>query len=114
MYTIYDLDTPSLIVDIDVMDANLIRLQNYCDHYGIGLRPHIKTHKIPAFAQKQMDLGTVADPLATPHPKANLFTHQCLDPTLIQQRVTESTSRKDSAICTTILRAVSRFASASL
>jgi D-serine deaminase-like pyridoxal phosphate-dependent protein len=59
MNTMYDLDTPSLIVDMDVMDANLVRLQNYCDQHGLGLRPHIKTHKIPVFAQKQMDLGAV-------------------------------------------------------
>jgi D-serine deaminase-like pyridoxal phosphate-dependent protein len=59
MYTIHDLDTPSLIVDMDVMDANLVRLQKYCDQHGIGLRPHIKTHKIPALAQKQVDLGAV-------------------------------------------------------
>jgi D-serine deaminase-like pyridoxal phosphate-dependent protein len=59
MYTIHDLDTPSLIVDMDVMEANLVRLQNYCDQHGIGLRPHIKTHKIPALALKQMNLGAV-------------------------------------------------------
>jgi len=59
MQTISDLDTPSLIVDLDVMDANLGRLQNYCDSHGIGLRPHIKTHKIPALAWKQMNLGAV-------------------------------------------------------
>jgi D-serine deaminase-like pyridoxal phosphate-dependent protein len=59
MDTIHDLDTPSLIVDLDVMEANLAGLQNYCDHHGIGLRPHIKTHKIPALAQKQLDLGAV-------------------------------------------------------
>jgi D-serine deaminase-like pyridoxal phosphate-dependent protein len=59
MATIQDLDTPSLVVDLDVMEANLVRLQNYCDRHRIGLRPHIKTHKIPALAQKQMDLGAV-------------------------------------------------------
>jgi D-serine deaminase-like pyridoxal phosphate-dependent protein len=59
MQTIHDLDTPSLIVDLDVMEANLARLQHYCDTHGIGLRPHIKTHKIPALAQKQMNLGAV-------------------------------------------------------
>lgn len=59
MYTIDDLDTPSLIVDLDIMESNLARMQNYCNQYGIGLRPHIKTHKIPALAQAQMDLGAV-------------------------------------------------------
>ena len=59
MYTIDDLDTPSLIVDLDIMESNLVRMQNYCNQYRIGLRPHIKTHKIPALAQAQMDLGAV-------------------------------------------------------
>lgn len=59
MDTIYDLDTPALLVDLDVMDANLIRMQEYCNQHKLGLRPHIKTHKIPALAQKQMDLGAV-------------------------------------------------------
>ena len=59
MPTINDLDTPSLIVDLDIMESNLARMQNYCNQNGIGLRPHIKTHKIPAFAQAQMDLGAV-------------------------------------------------------
>lgn len=59
MYTIDDLDTPSLLVDLDIMESNLARMQNYCNQYGIGLRPHIKTHKIPALAQAQMDLGAV-------------------------------------------------------
>ena len=59
MSTIHDLDTPSLVVDLDVMEANLVHLQKYCDEHKIALRPHIKTHKIPAFAQKQMELGAV-------------------------------------------------------
>ena len=59
MDTIYDLDTPALIVDLDVMDANLIRMQEYCNQHTLGLRPHIKTHKIPDLAKRQMDLGAV-------------------------------------------------------
>jgi D-serine deaminase-like pyridoxal phosphate-dependent protein len=52
-----DLDTPALTVDLDVMEANLTRLQTYCNAHGLGLRPHIKTHKLPAFALKQLALG---------------------------------------------------------
>jgi D-serine deaminase-like pyridoxal phosphate-dependent protein len=59
MQTIFDLDTPALIVDLPVMESNLTRLQSYCDQHGIGLRPHIKTHKIPALAKKQVELGAV-------------------------------------------------------
>lgn len=54
-----DLDTPSLILDLDRVEANIARLQAYCDSHNLGLRPHIKTHKIPALAHAQMAAGAV-------------------------------------------------------
>ncbi|MGH2523514.1 MAG: alanine racemase [Anaerolineales bacterium] len=57
MLTSADLDTPTLTIDLDVMEANLARLQAYCDAHHLGLRPHIKTHKIPALAHQQLALG---------------------------------------------------------
>jgi D-serine deaminase-like pyridoxal phosphate-dependent protein len=42
-----------------VLHANILRLQTYLDQHGIANRPHIKTHKIPAIAQMQMDAGAV-------------------------------------------------------
>lgn len=59
MHTIDTLETPTLIADLDIMQSNLVRMQDYCDQHGIGFRPHIKTHKIPAIAQMQMDLGAI-------------------------------------------------------
>lgn len=32
-------------------------MQSYCDAHGLALRPHIKTHKVPGFAKRQMALG---------------------------------------------------------
>ena len=52
-----DLDTPFLIVDLDGLEDNLRRYQRYFDEHGIGLRPHIKTHKCLAIAHQQMRLG---------------------------------------------------------
>lgn len=52
-----ELDTPALTVDLDVMEANIARLQAYCDEHGLRLRPHIKTHKIPAIAHLQRRAG---------------------------------------------------------
>lgn len=51
------LETPVPVVDLDIVEANLKRMQDYCDAHGIALRPHIKTHKIPALAQRQVELG---------------------------------------------------------
>lgn len=54
-----DLDTPALVLDLDRVEANIERLQRYCDSHNLALRPHIKTHKIPALAHAQMTAGAV-------------------------------------------------------
>lgn len=53
------LDTPALLIDLDIMDANLLRMAEYTRAHNLRLRPHTKTHKIPALARRQMDLGAV-------------------------------------------------------
>lgn len=55
--TVQDLDTPALIVDLDIMERNLRRVADYCASYGLRLRPHTKTHKSPALARRQLALG---------------------------------------------------------
>jgi D-serine deaminase-like pyridoxal phosphate-dependent protein len=52
-------DTPIVTIDLDIMEANIRRLQAYCDQHGIGNRPHIKTHKIPQIARAQMAAGAI-------------------------------------------------------
>ncbi len=52
-----ELETPALIVDLDVMDRNLSRMADYCRGHQLLLRPHTKTHKIPELARRQIDSG---------------------------------------------------------
>ncbi|MDB5612908.1 MAG: alanine racemase [Devosia sp.] len=59
MTDILDLDTPSVLIDLDRVEANLKRVQDFADQSGLKLRPHIKTHKLPRFAQQAIDLGAV-------------------------------------------------------
>src|SRR5512143_788544 len=54
-----ELETPVPVVDLDRLEANIARLQTYLDEHKIANRPHIKTHKIPAIAQMQIDAGAV-------------------------------------------------------
>lgn len=54
-----DLDTPALVIDLDVMERNLARVAAYAREHGLRLRPHTKTHKIPALGRRQLDLGAV-------------------------------------------------------
>jgi D-serine deaminase-like pyridoxal phosphate-dependent protein len=55
--TIAALDTPAVAIDLDIVERNLRRAQAYADAHKIALRPHIKTHKIPEFAHRQIALG---------------------------------------------------------
>ena len=54
-----DLDTPSVTILLDRLDANIARAQATIAGHGIGNRPHIKTHKIPAIAKMQMEAGAI-------------------------------------------------------
>ncbi|HVU11174.1 MAG TPA: alanine racemase [Phototrophicaceae bacterium] len=50
-------DTPALLVDLDRMERNIGQWQAKANAAGVKLRPHIKTHKVPAFAHKQLEAG---------------------------------------------------------
>ncbi|HEV7809468.1 MAG TPA: alanine racemase [Candidatus Limnocylindrales bacterium] len=52
-----NLDTPRVVIDLDLVTANIERLQAEMDARGIALRPHAKTHKSVAIAQMQLAAG---------------------------------------------------------
>jgi D-serine deaminase-like pyridoxal phosphate-dependent protein len=49
--------TPAVVIDLDVVERNIARLQALCDGAGIANRPHIKTHKSPVLAAMQTAAG---------------------------------------------------------
>jgi D-serine deaminase-like pyridoxal phosphate-dependent protein len=51
------LETPCLVVDLDVVERNARRLQAELDRRGVRLRPHVKTHKSVALAGIQTAAG---------------------------------------------------------
>jgi D-serine deaminase-like pyridoxal phosphate-dependent protein len=57
--SVRDLDTPAVTIDLDIVEANIARVQRLLDGHGIANRPHIKTHKLPALAHMQMRAGAV-------------------------------------------------------
>ncbi|MEL6921642.1 MAG: alanine racemase, partial [Pseudomonadota bacterium] len=52
-------DTPCVVVDLDVAEANIKKFQSYCDAHGLKLRPHIKTHKLTDLAKFQLAQGAI-------------------------------------------------------
>jgi D-serine deaminase-like pyridoxal phosphate-dependent protein len=54
-----EIDTPAVLIDFDRAMANIARAQVHADAHRMKLRPHIKTHKLPFFARKQVEAGAV-------------------------------------------------------
>lgn len=52
-----ELDTPTLLIDREIMMDNLHFMQDYANAQKVALRPHTKTHKNPAIARIQAELG---------------------------------------------------------
>ena len=56
---IADLDTPALLVDLDVMHANIARVAKTCRTAGVAWRPHIKGQKTPEIVRKEIAAGAI-------------------------------------------------------
>lgn len=54
-----DIDTPALLVDLDIMDGNIARIASACQAASISWRPHIKGIKVPAIAHKTLAAGAI-------------------------------------------------------
>ena len=73
--SMWDLDTPALVVDLDALEANLATMQRTVARNGIASRPHAKTHKCPAIARMQLDTGSVGICVAKVSEAQVLFEH---------------------------------------
>jgi len=54
-----EIDTPALLVDLDLMEANITRMNRFLAGKGVRVRPHYKTHKTPAIAIMQLEAGAI-------------------------------------------------------
>lgn len=52
-----ELDTPCVIIDLDIAERNVQRMQAIARQAGVKLRPHTKTHKSSYFARLQAEAG---------------------------------------------------------
>lgn len=52
-----EIDTPAIVVDLDIMERNLCRVAEYTKGHGLRLRPHTKTHKSTRIGRRQLESG---------------------------------------------------------
>src|SRR3954470_25016718 len=76
--TITELETPIPVVDLDRLARNLDRAADYATTHGLGLRPHVKTHKSPRIATEQLQRGAIGLTCATPR-EAEVMSAVCDD-----------------------------------
>ncbi len=57
--TKWSLDTPALIVDLPILERNIERMAAAFRKAGVNWRPHVKAHKTPAIAWKEIAAGAI-------------------------------------------------------
>ncbi len=54
-----EVDTPALVLDMDALERNLLRMADAVKGSGVRLRPHAKSHKCAEIARRQIAAGAV-------------------------------------------------------
>lgn len=70
--------TPYLLLDVEVMQANIAAMAEHARRHHMVLRPHAKTHKSVAIAELQLAAGSVGLTVATIG-EAEIFASVCRD-----------------------------------
>jgi 3-hydroxy-D-aspartate aldolase len=54
-----EIDTPAIIVDLDIAEANIKAMAKFASENGVSMRPHMKTAKSPYWALRQIEAGAI-------------------------------------------------------
>src|SRR5580765_4891837 len=94
----WDLDTPALCVDLDTFERNITTLRTGMAAMGVASRPHGKSHKCPAVAQRQLAGGSIGI-CAAKVSEAEAFSANGIGPILMTtSNVTPNKIRRAMAI----------------
>ena len=104
---LWEIDTPSLILDLDKLESNLDVMSKNADDLGVKLRPHAKMHKSADIGKQQIARGAVglccqkvseAEALIDDGIKDVLVTNQVVGANKLK-RFAELANRAKVAIC---------------
>jgi D-serine deaminase-like pyridoxal phosphate-dependent protein len=90
-----ELDTPVLLVDLDIFEANVTTLLRYCQSHQIGWRPHCKSHKSPEIARLELEAGAMGITCAKLS-EAELMVEHGIGPLLRSHGVRRKMRRADA------------------
>lgn len=78
MTRVDEVPTPALLLDLDVLEANLARMAETARRLDVRLRPHVKTHKCAEVARMQREAGASGITVSTLE-EADAFARQGFD-----------------------------------
>jgi D-serine deaminase-like pyridoxal phosphate-dependent protein len=93
------LDTPAMLVDLDIAEANIASMAAFARRSGLRLRPHLKTHKSLAMARRQLAAGAVGLCAATVGEAAAFAAGGVTDLTLAYPVVGARKLERLAAVC---------------
>ena len=83
-----ELDTPALVVDMDVLEANIRHVHSSFRDSSARLRPYVETHRCPAIAHRQIAAGgTVGGIAVAGVAEAELFVQNGISDVLVVNEV---------------------------
>ena len=106
--TLEQVETPSLLLDMDAFEQNLETMENALAGSGVGLRAHAKAHKCSEIARRQIAAGAVgiccqkvseAIVMAEGGVSDILITNQIVDPVKLQRLCSIGASVNLSFLC---------------
>ena len=96
---VMDLDTPALVVDLDVMDRNIETLHGRFDQSSAKVRPHVTGHQTPKIAHRQLQAAnTVGGISVTSVGEAEVFSDAGITDILVSSQIV--TRSKIRRLCT--------------
>lgn len=97
-FSIHDLPTPALIVDVAALDRNIARMAAFFADGGCRLRPHFKAHKTPAIAQRQLAAGSCVGITCATVGEAEVIKDLCGDLLIANEIVTPDKCSRVAAL----------------
>ncbi len=70
-----DLPTPALLLDLERVERNIAAMARRAQLLGVALRPHVKTHKCPELAERQLAAGAIGITVSTLYEAAVFARH---------------------------------------
>ena len=93
-----ELDTPALVVDLEILDRNIETVHSFFREGEAKLRPHVEAHRCPAIAHKQLAAGgTVGGVSLTTLGEAEMFVQNGFGDVFIANQVV--TGQKIARLC---------------